>query len=223
MFFGMFYILTMISLFFYMNYFLKNRKHYVEQVVRLLRIMILLLFWVFFMPFYESFISIISCTDGVHYLDKSITCYEGLHIFYVVLCFIFLVLLFTLNIITALLYNETQPVQEDCLSRLESSFEVALVIYRAIVATFSSFCGSIVCSWVLISVYVLAGTMLCYTYFKQIPYYNPFVSVFCGSLIYVYTWISLNALLMKLLVVNGHLVVILVGVPFITLLVKNLR
>ncbi len=65
--------------------------------------------------------------------------------------------------------------------------------------------------------------MLCYTYFKQIPYYNPFVSVFCGSLIYVYTWISLNALLMKLLTVNGHLVVIFVGIPFITIIVKNLR
>jgi len=97
------------------------------------------------------------------------------------------------------------------------------VIYRSIVATFSNFCGSEVCSWVLISVYILAGAMLCYTYFKQIPYYNPFVSKFCGSLIYTYFWISLNALLMKLLDVNGHLIVILLGIPFISLLVRNLR
>jgi len=107
MFFGIFYLVAMMALFVYMNYFLKNRKHYVEQVVRLLRVMILLLYWIFFMPFYESFISIVNCEDGVHYLDTSVTCYQGIHIFYVVLCFIFLVLLFTLNIIIALLYNET--------------------------------------------------------------------------------------------------------------------
>jgi hypothetical protein len=59
MFFGIFYILTMIVLLIYMNYFLKNRKHYVETVVKILRIMILLLYWVFYMPFFESFISIL--------------------------------------------------------------------------------------------------------------------------------------------------------------------
>lgn len=122
-----------------------------------------------------------------------------------------------------MLYNETQPVQEDCLSRLESSFEVALVIYRSIVATFSNFCGSEVCSWVLISVYIISSGMLCYQYYKQFPYYNSFVSIFCGSLIFIYFWISINALLMKLLIVNGHLIIIFAGIPFITLLVRNLR
>lgn len=65
--------------------------------------------------------------------------------------------------------------------------------------------------------------MLCYQYYKQIPYYNRFVSLFCGSLIFIYFWVSINALLMKLLVVNGHLVIIFIGIPFITLLVINLR
>jgi hypothetical protein len=109
------------------------------------------------------------------------------------------------------------------MSRLESSFEVALVIYRSIVATFANFCGSEVCSWVLISVFIISSAMLCYQYYKQIPYYNSFVSVFCGSLIFNYFWISINALLMKLLDLNGHLVVIFVGVPLISFLVKNLR
>jgi hypothetical protein len=114
-------------------------------------------------------------------------------------------------------------VQEDCLSRLESSFEVALVIYRSIVATFSNFCGSEVCSWVMISVFILSSAMLCYQYYKQIPYYNSFISVFVGSIIFIYFWISINALLMELLLVNGHLIIIFVGIPLISLLVKNLR
>ena len=108
MFFGFGYLLVMIALLIYMNYFLKNTKHYVEAIVRLLRIMILLLYWVFYMPFFESFISIVNCDDrGFHYMDDSLECYQGLHIFFLVICLIFLVLLFVNNIIIAMLYNET--------------------------------------------------------------------------------------------------------------------
>lgn len=107
MFFGIFYLTTMTALLIYMNYFLKNRKHYVEQVVKLLRIMILLLYWVFYQPFYESFISIMKCKNGYHYLDTTMECFTGIHIFYFVLCIIFLVILLLNNIIIAMLYNET--------------------------------------------------------------------------------------------------------------------
>lgn len=65
--------------------------------------------------------------------------------------------------------------------------------------------------------------MLSYQYYKQIPYYNSFVSVFSGSLIFIYFWISINALLMKLVDVNGHIIIIGVGIPLIVYLVQNLR
>jgi hypothetical protein len=122
-----------------------------------------------------------------------------------------------------MLYNETQPVQEDCLSRLESSFEVALVVYRSVVATFANFCFSDICTWILISVYIIVSAMLCYQYYKQIPYYNATVSIFSGSLIFIYFWVSLNALLMKLVTVNGHIIIIFIGMPFVVYLVINLR
>ena len=221
---GIAYLLLMLLLLAYMNWFLKHRKHYMEQAVKLLRVMILLMYWVLYMPFFESFISIFKCdAHGKHYLDSSMDCFQGIHIFFFVLCLVFLVLLVLLNLIIALLYNETQPVQEDCLSRLESNFEVVLVIYRSIVATFAMFCGSEVCSWILISVFILCSAMLCYSYYKQIPYYNAFVSVLSGSLIFICLWVSVNAMLMKLLRVQGHLIIILLGVPLITLLVYSLR
>ncbi len=150
-------------------------------------------------------------------------CFEGLHIFYFVLCLIFLVLLFSTSLIIAMLYNETQPVQEDCLSKMESSFEVVLVLFRSFAAAFGVFCDSEVCSWILIAVFVAASLSLCYQYYKQIPFYNSFVSIFWGTLIFICLWISINALLMKLLQVNGHIVIIFIGIPFIAFLVKNLR
>jgi hypothetical protein len=222
--FGFLYLLTILGLLLYMNYFLKNRRYYSDNAVKALRYMLLLMYWVFYMPFYEAFLSILNCQDGYHYIDGSIECYTGIHIFYIVLCIIFLILLFSLSVIVAMLFNETQPVQEDCLSRLESSFEVALVVYRSIVATFTNFCDGDVCSWVLIAVFIISSTMLCYQYYKQIPYYNAFVSVFCGSLIYIYCWISINALLMKLIpTVSGHIIVIFAGIPLLCFLVRSLR
>ena len=180
--------------------------------------------WVFYLPFFESFISIFKCNDdNMHYLDTSLKCFEGIHIFLFVICMIFLVILFVINIVVAFLYNETQPVKEDALSRLESNFELGLVIYRSLVGAFACFCNSGICSWVLITLYIVAGALLCYQYYNQIPYYNSFVSIFFGSLIFSYFWIALNALLMKFLKVNGHLVIILVGIPMIALLIKFLR
>jgi hypothetical protein len=72
------------------------------------------------------------------------------------------VLLFSTSLIIAMLYNETQPVQEDCLSKMESSFEVVLVLFRSFAAAFGVFCDSEVCSWILIAVFVAASLSLCY-------------------------------------------------------------
>jgi len=104
---GITYCVFLIVLLVYMNYFLQNRKYYVEGVVKLLRVMIILLYWVFYMPFFESFLSIVRCEGGRHYLDTSIQCWQGLHIFLFILCLFFLILLFAYNLIIALLYNET--------------------------------------------------------------------------------------------------------------------
>lgn len=165
--FAILYILSIIGLLIYMNFAQRDgQKTYLESIVNFLRYQIVLLYWVFYLPFYESFISILYCTDGVHYIDKTLTCYQGIHIFYLIVCIIFLVLLFAIGLIIAGLYNETQPVQEDCLSRLESSFEVALVIYKSVVATFSIFCNSQACSWILITFYIIASIVICYQYYK---------------------------------------------------------
>ena len=82
-----------------------------------LRYQILLLVWVFYLPFFEVFVSVLKCSGGKHYIDTQLDCFAGIHIFYVIISMLFLVLLFAVGLIIAALYNETQPVQEDCLSR----------------------------------------------------------------------------------------------------------
>jgi len=224
MIFGFIYLATMIGLLIFMNFALKNRTYYAGNMVNLLRYMILLLYWVFYMPFFESFISIFNCSNGTLYIDPTVQCFQGIHIFYVALCIIFLVILFSIGCIVAMLFNETQPTTEDCLCRMETSFEFALVVYRSGVAIFTSFCFGTVCSWLLIMVYLLSSGMVCFQYYKQIPYYNQFFSIYCGTLIFSYFWIALNAVLMMLLsAVSGHIIIIFGGIPLIWVIVKNLR
>lgn len=106
---------------------------------------------------------------------------------------------------------------------MESSMELALVVYRSLVGAFAGFCDDETCSWILITAYIIASALLCFQFYKQVPYYNSFVSIFVGSLIFTYFWISLNALLMKFLDVSGHIIIIIVGIPMIAILVRSLR
>ncbi len=62
-----------------------------------------------------------------------------------------------------------------------------------------------------------------YQYFMYVPYYSTFVSIFWGSLVCSYCWVSINALLMMILTVYGHIIIICIGIPIIGGLVRNLR
>ncbi len=76
MLFAVIYLATMIGLLAFMNHFLRQKKLYVDQMVRLLRVMIILMSWVFYLPFFEIFLSIMKCNeDGTHYLDSSMVCF----------------------------------------------------------------------------------------------------------------------------------------------------
>eukprot|EP01022_Parablepharisma_sp_SALTPOND_P000297 TRINITY_DN1012_c0_g2_i1.p1 TRINITY_DN1012_c0_g2~~TRINITY_DN1012_c0_g2_i1.p1 ORF type:complete len:1372 (-),score=229.35 TRINITY_DN1012_c0_g2_i1:10269-14384(-) len=78
-------------------------------------------------------------------------------------------------------------------------------------------------NWVLICIYLMASILLVYQYFTYVPYFNSFVSIFWGSLICSYFWISVNALLMMIINVYGHILIISIGIPVIAGLVCNLR
>ncbi len=77
--------------------------------------------------------------------------------------------------------------------------------------------------WVTISVFLLVSILLSYQYFVYVPYFNPFVSVFWGSLACSYFWVSLNALFMMVMNIYGHIIIMFIGIPIIAGLVKNLR
>jgi hypothetical protein len=62
-----------------------------------------------------------------------------------------------------------------------------------------------------------------YQYFIFVPYYNQFVSIFFGSIINIYTWITFNCLLTKILTVSGHIIIIMIGVPIIINVVIYIR
>ena len=135
----------MCALFMYLDFSIKRRKYFSDFVLKTARVLLLLLFWVFYMPFFETFTSIFDCVDGFHAIDTSMRCYSGAHIFYVALSVLVTAFLFVLNFVVALLYNETQPVPEDALSRLESTFEVMIVCYRSLIAMFSYLCTNVSC------------------------------------------------------------------------------
>jgi len=51
-----------------------------------------------------------------------------------------LVMFITINLMIAALFNETQPVKDNALARLDSNFELIMLIYRVIIAIISQYC-----------------------------------------------------------------------------------
>ena len=120
-----------------------------------------------------------------------------------------------INLMCATLYNETQPVKENALARLDSNFEWIMLGYRATMSIITIFCYEGFCQWIVIVISLLSSSYFLYQYFKFLPYYNSAVSIVFGAMLGVYFWISLNALLMEFWGVNGQIIVILLGIPVV--------
>ena len=87
--------------------------------ISLTKEMILILYWILYGPFIEAFIYIFKCKDGQHKIDTNIICYEGIHIFLVVLGILFIVFLALIIFTCSLLYNETNPIKKYTLAKID--------------------------------------------------------------------------------------------------------
>lgn len=85
------------------------------------------------------------------------------------------------------------------------------------------YCFQNFCDWIIILVSLLSSTYFTYNYFKFIPYYNPAVSKVFGSMVGVYCWVSVNALIMEVWPADGHITIIGIGVPVVIVTMVRLR
>jgi len=106
---------------------------------------------------------------------------------------------------------------------MPNSQEIEIVAFRVILVTFSGYCNNTVCNWILVIIFFLSSIILCTQYYKGIPYYNPFLSVFWGTVVFVYMWFSLNAVLMMFIHLTGQVIVIIIGIPLLAVMVKYVR
>jgi len=52
---------------------------------------------------------------------------------------IFILILFFISIIGALLFHIAQPIKEDALARMETNIEVLILMYKSVIIVFSTF------------------------------------------------------------------------------------
>ena len=157
--------------------------------------MFLIIYSVLFIPFSFAMNSVFKCEGGSHYLLTDVKCLSSSHITLIIISCIGLTFFLSINLIIATLYNETQPVKENALSRLNSNFELIMLAYRYSMSLLSLYCFQNFCSWIIILISLVSSVYFLYQYYKFLPYYNSMVSLVFGSMLGLYTWISLNALL----------------------------
>jgi hypothetical protein len=171
--------------------------------VILLRIFSSLFFWVFLMPITEVFVSIFSCqtlpgstsTVTYNYIDTSLQCWGGLHIFY---CALFSVALAGYILVFSLIsffFNESRPYHTDALARLDTNFESLLTLYKLFVTIIGHFCYTSNLQWLIIAIHIIGAVYFCNMYLKYLPYYNSRASVIFGAGWFIYLWLAINILL----------------------------
>ncbi len=69
----------------------------------------------------------------------------------------------------------------------------------------------------------LCSVYFLFQYFKYLPYYNTGVARTFGAMLGIYFWICLNAVLMEIYKMSGHIIVIALGIPPVVLVVWRLR
>ena len=119
--------------------------------------MFLLVYFVLFFPFFDSLISIFKCEEGYHYVMTELECLSSQHVGMIIISIIGLALMVTISLLIATLYNETQPVKEDALSRLDSNFEWIMLGYRMTMSIISLFCYQDFCKWIVIVISLLSS------------------------------------------------------------------
>jgi hypothetical protein len=89
--------------------------------------MLLLEYSILFFPFFDVLVSMFNCEAGSnHYMLKDVKCYSSAHIGLVIVSILSICQFLIHNLLTSTLYNETQPVKEDALARLDSNFEILI-------------------------------------------------------------------------------------------------
>jgi len=98
-----------------------------------------------------------------------------------------------------------------------------MLAYRYCMSLLQLYCFANFCFWIIVLISLVSSAYFLYQYFKFLPYYNSTVSLVFGSMLGLYCWISINALLTGLYTMSGSIVVIVVGSPFVVYMIKYLR
>lgn len=124
---------------FYIDYSLKIEKFYFMFPIKTLKFLSSFVFWLFMQPIIEIFISIFSCKDGFHLVDKSLECLSGIHIFYCILFALSLFGYFVVFLLISFFYNESRPYHTDAFARLDANFETYVTLYKFVIAIVGHF------------------------------------------------------------------------------------
>eukprot|EP00831_Metopus_contortus_P063833 TRINITY_DN5655_c0_g6_i1.p1 TRINITY_DN5655_c0_g6~~TRINITY_DN5655_c0_g6_i1.p1 ORF type:complete len:348 (+),score=25.59 TRINITY_DN5655_c0_g6_i1:640-1683(+) len=118
--------------------------------------------------------------------------------------------------------NDCHPNPDNALARMESYSDFLLVLFRAMLSFSYRFLENEAGAWILVCMMLILSLALCYNYFRCLPYFEQEISIFWGILCCVLFWFSLNALLIQMITVYGHITIIFIAIPIIAGTVRNL-
>lgn len=203
---------------------IRKRKH-AEWPLTFLAINISYFYWIFYNPTIETFISISLCDSNGHLrVDKSLTCYSGIHIAAMTQGIVQLLFSISIVIMAAVLYQKTHPTGDDCLAHLDNPLQLELIIYRTFIFVLAcledEYFGVFIVKYIVM---IAASIMFIYQYIKYLPYFDEFISTLYGYFCFLHAWALAVSLLTFIISLTGHFIIFIVGVIPVYFVVQNIR
>jgi hypothetical protein len=120
--------------------------------------------------------------------------------------------------------QKTHPSPDDSLAQIDNPLRYEMIMYRTFIFVFTVFeydySGIF---WLKYAIMFISSVLFVYQYFKYLPYYDESISFLYGYLNVVQLWIMITSLIALFTDVNGHLIIILIGLMPIYIMVKYIR
>eukprot|EP01022_Parablepharisma_sp_SALTPOND_P016641 TRINITY_DN248_c0_g1_i1.p1 TRINITY_DN248_c0_g1~~TRINITY_DN248_c0_g1_i1.p1 ORF type:complete len:1944 (-),score=172.22 TRINITY_DN248_c0_g1_i1:9089-14920(-) len=185
-----------IAAIYFMHYSIQIKKLYFVLPIELCSFFSAVLLWILIGPICEVYISIFYCTydieqPSVLLLPKT-KCWAGTHVIMATVLGLCMAFYIVLSIGVALYFNASNPSflssREDGLSRLDTNTELYYCLFRIITAILFRWLLDRKLEWVFLLIHLIYAIIFAYRYYKNVPYYNPFISALYGGCVLTHLW-----------------------------------
>jgi len=207
---------------FYVSYSFSRKKFSFVWPLQALRSVCGLFVTVLFLPFLETFTSMIECKNKngqlVSMIFDEFHCWTGQHIIHASFALVVSLIFIFISVVVALTFFDNQSTSNDISAKVNSRADVFFISMKIILIYTYAFFSNEDYQWVIIILLLILSYIGYYNYAYNWPYYNDKMNKYFAVLNGVFFWNNLSLFIAKIFEntdFNGALQLYFLGLPLV--------